>query len=197
VVFAPVLLVALAYFALNPYFFSRISGSWGTYYSPFIKEINSNMPWFGATDISALSQGSRTLMFDAQQLDYLSGPYFLTWLSSRLGRFSFAAVAALFAVFLAFTLYASLRQRSLLYRLASLGITVYLLIDCAFNVIANLGVIDAITFLPFISGNGVSLVCNAVLSGLLFSMLYNGVLADDSSTKKYPRWRLKLVKEEM
>nr|HMM33041.1 permease prefix domain 1-containing protein [Clostridia bacterium] len=197
VVLAPVLLFASAYLALNPYFFSRINGSWGTYYSPFIKEINSNMPWFGATGISALSEGSRSLMFDTQQLDYLTGPYFLTWLASRLGRFSFAAVAALFAVFLAFALYASLRQRSMLYHLASFGITVYFLIDCVFNVLANIGVIDAITFLPFVSGNGISLVCNAVLSGLLFSILYNGALVDDEPTKKYPRWRLKLVKEEM
>lgn len=83
----------------------------------------------------------------------------------------------------------------MLYRLASLGITVHFMIDCAFNVLANLGLNGAVTFLPFVTGIGVSLLCNAALAGLLFSMLYNGAFAGDEASKKFPRWRLKLVKE--
>ncbi|HMM32959.1 MAG TPA: permease prefix domain 1-containing protein [Clostridia bacterium] len=164
------------------------------YLLALVKDILSKTPWFGMTDISLFSQIEHVYSGTWRSVT----DFFLVFVALRLGRIIFVIVGGLFAAFFAFALRSCFKQKSMLYRLASLGITLHLFMQFIGYFLTNLGLAAFFAYpLPFVSDGNAAMLCNAALMGLLFSILYNGALVDDSSAKKYPRWRLKLVKEEM
>ena len=164
------------------------------YLPALVKDILSKTPWFGMTDASLFSQIEHYRGGTWRSIQ----DFFLVFVALRLGRIIFVIVGGLFAAFFAFTLRACFKQKSMLYRLASLGITVHLFIQFIGYFLTNLGLTSYFAYpLPFVSDGDAAMLCNAALMGLLFSMLRSGALMDDEPAKKYPRWRLKLVKEEM
>ncbi|HWS30068.1 MAG TPA: permease prefix domain 1-containing protein [Clostridia bacterium] len=173
----------------DPYFVSRLTAAFSAaesmYFPAHAKDILSKVPWFGTTDIPPM-----------HNTGYFVTNFFLVWLSAKLGRIVFVIVGALFAAFFFFAFRATLKQKSTLYRLASLGITLHLLMQFLGYFLANVGIYFLFTYpLPFVSPGDTALMVNAALMGMLFSMLYNGALVDDGAEKKYPCRRIRLVKE--
>jgi cell division protein FtsW (lipid II flippase) len=173
----------------DPYLLSRIIAAFSPmesmYYPALAKDILPKMPWFGATDVPYV-----------RSTWYFITDFFLVWLSAKLGRIVFAIIGALFIAFFFFAFRAAFKQKSTLYRLTSLGITLHLFLQFLGYFLANVGINSLFTYpLPFISPGDTALVVNAALMGLLFSMFYNGALMDDGVEKKYPRWRVKIVKD--
>ena len=175
---------------LNPYLDNYCDG--------LVSEILGKALWLGATtDTYTFSERVRTSLFERSD-GFFANDYLLVWLSARLGRIVLVVVGGLFAAFFAFLFRACAKQQSTLYRLTSLGITLHLFTQFMGYFLANLGLSAFFTYpLPFVSDGNAAMLCNAALMGLLFSMLRSGALMDDEPAKKYPRWRLKLVKEEM
>lgn len=164
------------------------------YLSALISGILPKTSWFGAQDTATFTAFEQSELFGNSNI--FMNDFFLVWLSARLGRIVFIVMGGLFAAFFAFALHACLKQRSMLYRLASLGITLHLITQFAGYFLANLGLDVFFTYpLPFISSGNAAMFFNAALMGLLFSMFHNGPLMDDGMEKKYPRWRVKIVKE--
>lgn len=164
------------------------------YLPALVKDILSKTPWFGMTDASLFSQIEHYRGGTWRSIQ----DFFLVFVALRLGRIIFVIVGGLFAAFFAFALRSCFKQKSMLYRLASLGITLYLFMQFIGYFLTNLGLAAFFAYpLPFVSDGNAAMLCNAALMGLLFSMLRSGVLMNDEPAKKYPHWRLKLVKEEM
>ena len=181
-----------------PYYASWLVAAFSSpdsmYLPALAKGILSKTSWFGMADFSLFSEAEYTYLHTLRGITDL----FLGWAAARLGHIVFLIVGGLFTAFFAFTLWACFKQKSMLFRLASLGITLHLFTQFAGYFLANLGVSAFFTYpLPFVSDGNAAMLCNAALMGLLFSMLRSGVLMNDEPAKKYPRWRLKLVKEEM
>jgi hypothetical protein len=180
IILAPTLLFITTNLLWEPYRAQRLVALFsadGVYLSSMIKHIFQNAPWFGEINTSALDKEVTFFLFGGQQ-NYFIGEHFLIWLAGRGGRFAFMAMVILYMVFFAFAFYACFRQRSMLYRLASFGITLHMFIEFISHVLANLAIMRPLYFLPFVSGNGETMLVNAALTGLLFSMLYNDALAD-------------------
>jgi len=195
-IFAPILLFIGGYLLYDPYLFYRIKSLYagnGMYYSTVVSDVLANAPWFGTADPAALGKDAADFLSNSVQSSF--SQYFLAWLVGNFGRFAFVAVVLVFLVFFAFSLRVCLLQRSMLYRFTSLGILLYFLIESICHVLACLAIFRPLSFLPFVSGNAAAMLCNAALAGLLFSLLYNGSLMDDDVEKKYPGWRVRLVKE--
>ncbi|MCE5235431.1 MAG: permease prefix domain 1-containing protein [Clostridiaceae bacterium] len=197
-ILVPTLLFIVAYLnaaplLADPNFFENFSASY-MYDTGYLRELLASVRWFGAADTAALSEGGRAFLFGNLSIDAMRLCFF-AWLAGRFGLLASLSAAALFLSFFAFALKACFRQKSVLYRTASLGIILHFLFGFSVQALASFGLIPALGLLPFLSVNGISLLFDAALAGLLFSMLYNGSLADDEAVKRLPRWRLKFVKE--
>ncbi|HWR18813.1 MAG TPA: permease prefix domain 1-containing protein [Clostridia bacterium] len=173
----------------DPYFTFRLTTAFSAtesmYYPAYANDILSKAPWFGTTNIPNMNNTG-----------YFIKDFFLVWLSAKLGRIVFVIVGGLFAVFFFFAFRAAFKQKNTLYRLASLGITLHLLLQFLGYFLGNVGIYPLFIYpLPFVSPGETALVVNAALMGILFSMFYNGALMDDSAEVKYPRWRVKIAKE--